>query len=284
MSDDAFFRHLAEQLDARGRVALATVVETKGSGPSKDGRRFLIYEDGTFSGTIGGGPFEALVVADSAALFRPDGPLRFVKWYDFFEREIGGDEREPTNMICGGSARVLVERLQAKPALLVFGGGHVGLALANIAPSLGFDVVVADDREEYSRPGRFPSHVRTVRAGRDYAMPADAMPRGRELFVAVVTRCWETDLAALRPWVSPGAPDTKYVGLIGSNRKIRGVFDRLREEGIGEEDIRRVRAPIGLEIGAVTPEEIAVSILAEVIAVRRAAASRSRVREDALEP
>ena len=284
MSDESFFRHLTEQLESRGRVALATVVETKGSGPSKDGRRFVIYEDGTFSGTIGGGPFEALVVADSAALFRADGPRRFLKWYDFFEREIGGGEREPTNMICGGSARVLVERLDAKPALLVFGGGHVGLALAEMAPSLGFDVVVADDREEYAKPARFPGRVRAVRAGRDYAMPSDAMPKGRDLYVAVVTRCWETDLAALRPWVCPGAAEAKYVGLIGSNRKIRGVFDRLREEGIREEEIRKVRAPIGLEIGAVTPEEIAVSILAEVTAVRRAAVSKTRVRENVLEP
>ncbi|HKF44884.1 MAG TPA: XdhC/CoxI family protein [Thermoanaerobaculia bacterium] len=284
MSDEAFFRNLAEQLQNRGRVALATVVETKGSGPSKDGRRFLVFEDGTFSGTIGGGPFEALVVADSAALFRADGPRRLLKWYDFFEREIGGDEREPTNMICGGSARVLVERLDAKPALLVYGGGHVGLALARIGPSLGFDVAVADDREEYSKPERFPAGVRTIRAGRDYALPSEAMPKGRDLYVAVVTRCWETDLAALRPWVSPGAPEAKYVGLIGSNRKIRGVFDRLREEGIREDEIRRVCAPIGLEIGAVTPEEIAVSILAEVTAVRRAAAVRSRVRESVLEP
>src|SRR5262244_816834 len=157
MSDDTFFLNLTEQLQKRGRLALATVVETKGSGPSKDGRRFLIFEDGSFSGTIGGGPFEALVVADAAPLFHEGGPRRFVKWYDFFEREIGGNDREPTNMICGGSARVVVERLEASPALLVLGGGHVGRALARIAPSLGFQVVVADDREEYSKPERFPA-------------------------------------------------------------------------------------------------------------------------------
>src|SRR5215469_10568308 len=122
MSDDRFYRQLTEQLETRGRLALATVVETRGSGPSRDGRRFLIFEDGSFLGTIGGGPFEALVVADAAALFRDEGPRRFAKWYDFFEREIGGDDREPTNMICGGSARVLVERLEAAPVLLVLGG------------------------------------------------------------------------------------------------------------------------------------------------------------------
>src|SRR5437899_7674737 len=126
MADDRFFRHLTEQLQQRGRLALATVVETKGSGPSREGRRFLIYEDGTFSGTIGGGPFEALVVADAAALFREEGPGRLIKWYDFFEREIlSGSEREPTNMICGGSARVFVELWRATPSLVILGGGNV---------------------------------------------------------------------------------------------------------------------------------------------------------------
>jgi xanthine dehydrogenase accessory factor len=284
MADDRFFRNLTEQLEARGRLALATVVETRGSGPSREGRRFLIFADGSFSGTIGGGPFEALVIADAAALFRDEGPRRFVKWYDFFEREIGGDDREPTNMICGGSARVLVERLEAAPALLVLGGGHVGLALAKVAPALGFEVVVADDREEYARLERFPSGVRAVRAGRDYVMAPEGLPCGRDLYVAIVTRCWETDLAALRGWLAPEAPRARYLGLIGSNRKIRGVFARLREEGVSEDRLRTVRAPIGLEIGAVTPEEIAVSILAEMTAVRRAAGSRSRAREKALTP
>src|SRR5436309_9630943 len=215
MADDRFFRHLTEQLQQRGRLALATVVETKGSGPSREGRSFLIYEDGTFSGTIGGGPFEALVVADAAALFRDGAGRRFLKWYDFFEREIGGDEREPTNMICGGSARVSVERLEAAPALLVLGGGHVGLALARHGSSLGFEVVVVDDREEYARPERFPPGVRAIRAGRDYAMPPGSVPRGRELYIAIVTRCWETDLAALRPWLDPAAVRARYVGVIG---------------------------------------------------------------------
>ena len=282
MSDDRFYRHLTEQLQARGRLALATVVETKGSGPSKEGRRFLIFADGTFSGTIGGGPFEALVVADAAALFREEGLRRFVKWYDFFEREIGGNEREPTNMICGGSARVLVERLQASPALLVLGGGHVGLALARHGSDLEFDVAVVDDRDEYAHPDRFPPNVRAFRAGRDYAVPAGALPPGRDLYVAIVTRCWETDLAALRPWLAGAAPAAKYIGLIGSGRKVRGVFDRLRREGISEERIRTVHAPIGLEIGAVTPAEIAVSILAEMTAVRRATGARSRARERVL--
>ncbi len=272
-SDAAFFRQLTSELEARGRIALATVTETRGSGPSRVGRRFLVFEDGTFSGTIGGGPFEAVVIADAAALFRQEeGPGRFLKWYDFFEREIApGQEREMTNMICGGSARVSVELLRAAPALLILGGGHVGLALALLAAPLGYQVTVADDREEYSRPERFPADAAVVRTGRDYTLPEESVGRGRDRYVAVVSRCWETDLAALRPWLSAGAPAARYLGLIGSARKVRGVFEKLREEGISEETLSRIHAPIGLAIGAVTPEEIAVAILAEMIAVRRGA-------------
>ena len=272
MSDEAYFRELVEELSRRGRLAMAWVTECRGSGPSKVGRRFLIFEDGSFSGTIGGGPFEALVVADAAALFREGGPGRLLKWYDFFEREItSGGPREPTNMICGGSARVSIELLKAAPALIVLGGGHVGLALARLGIQMGFELTVGDDREEYSRPERFPEGVRSVRTNREYELPSGALARGRDRYVAVVSRCWETDLAALRPWVAKDSPAARYLGLIGSNRKVRGVFARLREEGVPEERIRQVHAPIGLAIGAVTPEEIAVSIMAEVTAVRREA-------------
>jgi len=273
-SDDlSFFESLSNELSGRGRLALATVVETRGSGPSRIGRRFLIFEDGSFSGTIGGGPFEALVIADAAALFRDEGPARLLKWYDFFEREItSGEPREATNMICGGSARVSIELLRAAPALYVIGGGHVGLALARLALELGYDVTVADDREQYASPTRFPARVRAVRTGRDYLLSPDVLSAGRERYVAVVSRCWETDLAALKPWLADDAPAARYLGLIGSKRKVRGVFERLREEGVSEERLARVRAPIGLSIGAVTPEEIAVAILAEMTAVRRGAA------------
>jgi xanthine dehydrogenase accessory factor len=272
--DDVFFRELTDELEKRGRLALATVLETKGSGPSRIGRRFLIFDDGTFHGTIGGGPFEALVVADAGALFREEGAVRLLKWYDFFEREIESPEaREPTNMICGGSARVSVELLKAAPSLVILGGGHVGRALARLARDLGYDVTVGDDRDQYLRPDRFPPGVKPVRTSRNYELPPGALPPGRDRYVAVVSRCWETDLAALRPWLAPGAPAALYLGLIGSARKVRGVLARLAEEGVPEEKLSEIRAPIGLSIGAVTPEEIAVAILAEVTAVRRGAAN-----------
>jgi xanthine dehydrogenase accessory factor len=282
-SDDVFFTSLSRHLQEKGRVALATVVETKGSGPSKVGRRFLIFGDGKFEGSIGGGPFEALVIADSGALFREGGPARLLKWYDFFEREIeSATPREPTNMICGGSARVFVELLKAQPSLLVLGGGHVGLALARFGRDMGYDVVVADDRAEYSTAGRFPEGVHAVRTDRNYRLPEGALPSGRDRYVAVVSRCWETDLAALRPFVADGAPPVLYLGLIGSARKVRGVFERLRQEGVPAARLADVRAPIGLAIGAVTPEEIAVAILAEMTAVRRGVPAGAFAPEETL--
>jgi xanthine dehydrogenase accessory factor len=282
-SDDVFFTDLTRHLQERGRVALATVVETKGSGPSKVGRRFLIFDGGKFEGSIGGGPFEALVIADAAALFREGGPVRLLKWYDFFEREIESDApREPTNMICGGSARVFVELLKARPSLLIFGGGHVGLALARFGRDMGYDVVVADDRAEYAAADRFPAGVQAVRTDRDYRLPEGALPAGRDRYVAVVSRCWETDLAALRPFLAQGAVPVRYLGLIGSGRKVRGVFERLRQEGVPAARLAGVRAPIGLAIGAVTPEEIAVAILAEMTAVRRGVPAGAFVPEEAL--
>jgi xanthine dehydrogenase accessory factor len=282
-SDEVFFTSLTRHLQEKGRLALATVMETKGSGPSRVGRRFLIFEDGSFEGSIGGGPFEALVIADAAALFREGGPVRLLKWYDFFEREIVSEvPREPTNMICGGSARVCVELLKAQPSLVILGGGHVGLALARFGRDMGYDVVVADDRAEYAAVERFPAGVRVLQTDRDYRLPEGSLPPGRGRYVAVVSRCWETDLAALRPWVAPGAPPALYLGLIGSSRKVRGVFERLRGEGVGAATLRAVRAPIGLAIGAVTPEEIAVAILAEMTAVRRGVAAGAFAPEETL--
>jgi xanthine dehydrogenase accessory factor len=166
---------------------------------------------------------------------------------------------------------VSVELLKAAPSLVILGGGHVGLALARLGLAVGYDVVVGDDRAEYARPDRFPAGTRVVHTTRDYELPPDALLPGRDRYVAVVSRCWETDLAALRPWLAESAPSANYLGLIGSARKVRGVMERLEAEGVPAGKRDAIRAPIGVSIGAVTPEEIAISILAEVTAVRRGA-------------
>lgn len=265
MSDAEFFSLLAREVTLRGRVVLATCIGVRGSGPSKLGRRLVVRPDGSALGTIGGGPFEALVIRDALEMIASGEPSRR-RSYDFFDTGKG----EPTPMICGGTADVFLEQLVDRPVLYVVGGGHVGLALARFADPLGFAVVVADDREEYSAPNRFPAGTTALRVGRDFALPfPDPIPE-RDLYVALVTRCWETDRSALVHLL--GHRDRlrlRYLGMIGSRRKCRRLLEELAREGHPADALAAVRAPIGLPIGAVTPEEIAVSILAEMIAVRR---------------
>jgi xanthine dehydrogenase accessory factor len=263
--DEVFFSELSRDLQERGRLVLATVVAIKGSGPARVGRRMLFFGESLRRGTVGGGPFEALVALDAQELLGAQGRRTLLKWYDFFDTGKG----EPTHMVCGGSAQVFLELLQAAPQLAIVGGGHVGLALARSAVPLGFEVSVWDDRAEYSDPKRFPECARVAQTDRGYGVPEGMIRAGRDLYMAIVTRCWETDLAALRQALAPDAPAMQYLGVIGSARKLRLVFEVLQKEGVDTEKLRRIRAPIGLPIGAVTPEEIAVSILGEIVAVRR---------------
>jgi xanthine dehydrogenase accessory factor len=176
-------------------------------------------------------------------------------------------------MVCGGSVRVLVEIVAPPLPLLIFGAGHVGRELAHLAGRIGFAVTVIDDRPGEIEPGRLPDGVGIVRAAPDFASGLPAVPEGA--FVAIVTRCHRTDLAALRHAAGRGAA---YLGLIGSRRKVATVVERAVEAGTPREALAGLRAPIGLPIGAETPEEIAICIAAEMIAVRRGAAAADALR------
>jgi xanthine dehydrogenase accessory factor len=226
----------------------------------------IVADSGEAFFSIGGGAFEALVIEDAKEAIRTG--RGFEKEYRFTEQ---GDEA--TGMVCGGSARVLFEVVRPPLPLWIFGGGHVGRELARLAAGLGFEVTVVDDRSEWLEAERFPENVRTLRAGPDYSSGLPEIPSGA--YVAVVTRCHRTDLAAVRHAVGRGAA---YVGLIGSRRKVATVLKRAGEQGTPQESLREVRGPIGLPIGAASPEEIAVSIAAEMIAVRHAAPAAEAAR------
>lgn len=253
-----FHASVVEALRRGRRLVIATVIETVGSVPRKPGACMALLDDGTMVDSVGGGALEALVVQDARALLASGGSV--VR--EYFLKE--GSEPESTGMICGGTVRVHLRAEFPPERLVIFGAGHVGAALAALAPGLGFDATVLDDREEFLEASRFPAEVARVLAGRDFA---GSLPRlDEETFVAVVTRCHRSDLAALcRILPTP----VRYVGLIGSRRKIRLLSARLLEEGIPPERLEALRAPIGLSIGACTPAEIAVSIAAELIQVRR---------------
>jgi xanthine dehydrogenase accessory factor len=244
----------------RGRsCVLATIVRATGSTPRTVGARMLVRSDGTAAGTIGGGAFEAMIAADARELLARDAPAPEIRRYTF--TETGEDA---LGMACGGTAEVLLERAGPGARLIVFGAGHVGMALARLAARVGFAPEIVDDRESFCDAAAASGIGRVHRCDARYERGVPTLDPS--CFVAVVTRCHASDRLALRRVV--GQP-LRYLGLIGSRRKKAVIFRELREEdGVAAEALEPVRCPIGLPIGGETPEEIAVSIVAELLAVR----------------
>jgi xanthine dehydrogenase accessory factor len=266
-------------LQTFARVVLCQIVRAQGSTPGKMGWKLLARPDGTFVGNLGGGAFEALVKVDALEKLRRRAGVDAseVKRYYLTEEASKG---EPTGMVCGGMAEVFLEVMVAAPVLVICGGGPVGQALARGAALAGFEVVVADDRAEFRRTELFPAGVRIVAVEPDYGSPdhgelgegdgkADVLApvRRREIYVAVVSRCWETDTAALAAVLRDVPEGLRYLGLMGSRRKVARVRDELAARGFDLSTVR-LHAPIGLPIGGDSPGEIAISILAEVIGTR----------------
>ena len=250
------FAALAEALQRGEEVALVTITASTGSTPQRVGAKMLVFADGRTVGTIGGGCYENDAFWKAKEAIRARQPLN-VKY------ELTDDFAEESGLICGGQMDVFIEPVEPAPDVYVFGAGHVGCSLVKMAHEAGFRVHVIDDREKFADAARFPDGVETIVDDVPAWIEAHALPPAA--YAVIVTRGHRHDLDALRGLVSR---PVRYVGLIGSRAKVRRVFDALVEEGIGAEALARVHAPIGLDIGAVTPQEIAVSILAELIAVK----------------
>ena len=238
-------------------AALVTVVSTEGSTPQKAGAKMLVYPDGTIVGTIGGGCVEAEMTRRARQVIETRKAQ--IASYDLTPDQAGED-----GLVCGGRMQVFIEPLEGTPTLCLFGAGHVAQPLARMAKAAGFRVEVADDRIKFANRERFPDADLIVVDG--FAAAAGRMTLGRNTYAVVVTRGHGGDREALRSVVGKGL---RYVGLLGSRPKLVHLVAGLEEEGVWPEDLAEVRCPLGLEIGAVSPEEIAVSILAEMIAVRR---------------
>ena len=248
-----------DELRSGRRAVLATIVRASGSTPRTMGARMIVRADGSSFGTIGGGAFEAMVTGDAKELLAEADPAPALKRYTFTEQ---GDNA--LGMACGGTAEVLLEAAGSGARLIVFGAGHVGLALARIAATVGFAPELVDDRPGFCDAARDASVGRVWNC--DAAFVTGVPPLDPGCYVAVVTRCHRTDRLALKHVL--GQP-LRYVGLIGSRRKKAVIFGELAEQdGVPPEDLARVRCPIGLPIGGETPEEIAVSIVAELLQVK----------------
>ena len=253
------FEEIVRLRRAGQRAAMATIVHTNGSIPSYESSRMLVREDGSIAGTVGGGCVEADVWAAAKEVMRTETPRKLTF---SLNHEAGND----SGLICGGTLEVYVEPILPQPVLYLFGGGHVSTALARAAHLAGFGIGVIDDRESFANAERFPM---AYEIHTSYATAFEKVKPTAATYLVIVTRGHKDDMDVLR-WAVES--EARYIGMIGSRRKVISIYNALEKEGVSPEKLARVYAPIGLEIGALTPEEIAISITAELVAVRRNAA------------
>jgi xanthine dehydrogenase accessory factor len=250
------FAALADALARGEEVALVTIVAATGSTPQRVGAKMLVFPDGRTVGTIGGGCYENDAFWKAREAITARRPLN-VKY------ELNDDFAQESGLVCGGQMEVFIEPVEASPDVYVFGAGHVGYFVAKMAHEVGFRVHVVDDREKFANAERFGEGIDVVVEDIPDWLTAHALPP--TAYAVIVTRGHTHDLDALRALT---AHPLRYLGLIGSKAKVRRIFDALRSEGIADDKLRSVHAPIGLDIGAITPQEIAVSIVAELIAAK----------------
>ena len=239
------------------RGAVATIVNVRGSIPSFETAKMLVRDDGSIAGTIGGGCVEAEVWQAAREVMETEKPRSLTF-------NLNQDPKYDTGLVCGGTLDIFIEPVLPPALLYIFGAGHVSVNLYKVATSAGFEVTVVDDRETYANRERFPEAKEVI--AEDFAQAMARLTPNESSYIVIVTRGHRDDMRVLRWAVQTQA---RYVGMIGSKRKTITIFRELVKEGVPEQLFERVHAPVGLDIGAITPEEIAVAITAELIAVRR---------------
>jgi xanthine dehydrogenase accessory factor len=250
------FAAVSDALDRGEPAALVTIVSTTGSTPQRVGAKMLVFADGRTVGTIGGGCYENDAFGKARHAITTRAP-------QLVHYELSDDFAQETGLICGGQMDVYIEPIEPSPELYVIGAGHVGFHLARVAHEVGFRVHVVDDREKFANAERFPTATEILVEDIPAWIARTNLPP--YAYVVIVTRGHTNDLEALRG-LAPR--ELRYLGLIGSRAKVARIYAELAADPLPADALRRVHAPIGLDIGAVTPQEIAVSIVAELIAVK----------------
>lgn len=254
--------NLFEKISAEQKIGkpivLATVVRSIGSAPRSEGAKMLVYQDGSIDGTIGGGAVEKAVLDVAANMINTNQ----TKLLDY---DLGKD----LAMSCGGKMTIFLETLSPQPQLLIFGAGHIGAALAKIGKMLGFKITMVDNRPEFANKDRLPEADTIFTM--EYDLALEKVSFTPESYIVLVTHRHAHDQEILEHCVQQSC---KYLGMIGSKTKVKKSFDLLRQKRIPEEIINKIHSPIGLDIGADTPEELAIAIAGEMIAVRTGNNSR----------
>jgi xanthine dehydrogenase accessory factor len=246
------------------KCALATIVQVRGSIPSYESAKLLVREDGSMIGTIGGGCVEGEVWNVAREVIASEKPRHL-------SFNLGQDAAYDNGLICGGQLDVFVEPVLPVPYAFIFGAGHISKSLSKAAMLAGFSTVVVDNRESFANRERFPEAAE-VYAG-EYEEIFPKLSINETSYVVIVTRGHRDDMRVLKLAIATPA---RYIAMIGSKRKVLNVVRELEREGIDRTAFERIHAPMGLDIGAISPEEIAISVAAEMIAVRRKAASNWR--------
>lgn len=247
-----------ERISKGETVALATIVETKGSTPREVGAKMLVGKDGLIVGTIGGGITEAKVIEEVKQSLK-EGKGKLIT-YHLTKEQAALDE----GAICGGDMKIFIDVLQPKEEVLIFGAGHIAVCVSRLAKMVGFKVTVVDSRKEFANQDRFPDADEIIAEDTEKALTH--LKITPSTYIIVLTRGHLKDEEVLGSVIKSGAA---YIGMIGSRKKNSTVFQHLEEQGISAQELKEVHAPIGVDIGAQTPEEIAVSIMAEIIQVRK---------------
>jgi xanthine dehydrogenase accessory factor len=251
------YEEIVKLRKAGHRGAVATIVNVRGSIPSFKTAKMLVRDDGSIVGTIGGGCVEAEVWQAAREVMESEKPRTLTF-------DLNQDPKYDTGLVCGGTLEIFVEPILPPADLYIFGAGHVAASLYQVARIAGFDVTIVDDREAYANRERFPEAQQII--AEDFDTAAGHLAPSESSYIVIVTRGHRDDMRMLRWAVQTSA---RYIGMIGSKRKTITIFKELQAEGLAPDLFARVHAPIGLDIGAITPEEIAVSITAELIAKRR---------------
>lgn len=234
--------------------AIATIISSKGSTPRNTGK-MIVKSDGSIIGTIGGGLAEAFVIKEAQEAIR-ENQSRVVEY------TLNSDAAGGIQMLCGGKITIFIEVVMQKPRIAMIGAGHVGFAVSRLAEFLGYSLSIIDDRQEFANNEKYPMAVE-IFFDQDIEKAIEHVSIDRNTYIIIATK--DSDLKALRKVMNS---DAAYIGMIGSRRKVAIVKEQLKNEGFPQEKLQSVYAPVGLDIGSETPEEIAVSILAEILKVR----------------
>jgi xanthine dehydrogenase accessory factor len=262
MPDDIdIYQKILEIRKNNGSAAVVTVVQTAGSTPRKLGTKMIVFPDGTIFNTVGGGAIEKTIIQDALDVLTSAEP-KLVKY-----------QTTDLGMCCGGEMELFIEPLGVKEKLIIFGAGHVGAAVARVGKFLNFHVTVVDDRPEYADQSRIPEADRIIAKYHEIALQEIPFDLHTHIVIAMYDHRYDTEIL-----LACGQKPFAYLGMIGSKRKAIKALNHLRESGMSEETVKKIHTPIGLNIGAQTPEEIAVSILSEIVSEMKGVASNKTLK------